>query len=103
MTNENKLIQQLINGFREQKGKASCYAYKPLKPGLIAMAFIMLHRQKRTDTRILVVVNTYDERLKLKEVLDAENLSYNITILTKTYISLNYQYNYDLNVRKLAY
>lgn len=98
MTNENKLIQQLINGFREQKGKASCYAYKPLKPGLIAVAFIMLHRQKRTDTRILVVVNTYDERLKLKEVLDAENLSYNITILTKTYISLNYQYNYDFTI-----
>lgn len=98
MTNENKLIQQLINGFREQKGKASCYAYKPLKPGIIAVTFIMLHRQKRTDTRILVVVNTYDERLKIKEVLDSENLSYNITILTKTYINLKYQYNYDFTI-----
>ena len=98
MNNEQKLILQLLDGFKNQKGKASCYAYKPLKAGIIATMFIMFHRKKRTDTKILVVVNTYDEKIKLKEALDSINLSNNVIILTKLYINLNYNYFYDFTI-----
>lgn len=83
-----------MDGFRNNKGKASCYAYKPLKPENIVAVFISAHRQKRTDTNILIVVRDYNERVKIKEILDSHNLSQNVTILSKTYINLNYNYNY---------
>ena len=94
MNNEQKLILQLMDGFRNNKGKASCYAYKPLKPENIIAVFISAHRQKRTDTNILIVVRDYNERIRIKEILDSHNLSQNVTILSKTYINLNYRYEY---------
>ncbi len=93
-SNEEKLIGQLMQGFQQQKGKASCYAYKPLRPEVIVGAFIYTHRRKRTDTNILIVVKDYEERLKVKELLDNLNISENVTILSKSYINLNYNYNY---------
>ena len=32
MTNEQKYILNLLKEFINQKGKGSCYAYKPVKP-----------------------------------------------------------------------
>lgn len=92
MTNEQKFILQVMDKFVEQKGKGTCYAYKPVKPENIIAVFINAHRQKRTDTKILIVTNTYEERLKIKGILETHNLIDNVTILTKTYI--NYKYNY---------
>ena len=80
MNNEQKLILQLMDGFRNNKGKASCYAYKPLKPENIVAVFINAHRQKRTDTNILIVVRDYNERVKIKEILDSHNLSQNVLL-----------------------
>lgn len=94
MNNEQKLILQLIDGFKAQKGKASCYAYKPLKPENIIAVFINLHRQKYQNTTIFIVTRDYDERVKIKEILENHGLAYNVTILTKTYIRLDYNYNY---------
>lgn len=92
MTNEQKFILQVMDKFVEQKGKGTCYAYKPIKPENIVTVFINAHRQKRTDTKILIITNTYEERLKIKNILETHNLLYNVTILTKTYI--NHKYNY---------
>ena len=94
MTNEQKYILQLTNKFVEQKGKGSCYAFKPIKPENIIFSFINLHRQKRTDTTILIVVRNYDERLKIKSLLEDNNLLDKITILSRSYMKTNYNYNY---------
>ena len=75
MNNEQKLILQLMDGFRNNKGKGSCYAYKPLKPENIVAVFISAHRQKRTDTKLLVVVNDFETRLKIVNLLQKFNLS----------------------------
>ena len=40
-----ELINKNFPEFVEKKGKASCYAYKPLKAGIIATMFIMFHRK----------------------------------------------------------
>ena len=68
MTNEQKFISQLISQFVKQKGKGSCYALSPVKAENIVITFINLHRQKRQDTTILIVVRDYEERLKIKEI-----------------------------------
>ena len=94
MTNEQKYILHLLKEFINQKGKGSCYAYKPVKPENILITFINQHRQKRTDTKLLVVVNDFETRLKIVNLLQKFNLSENITILTKTYINAKYKYDY---------
>lgn len=94
MTNEQKFILQLIDEFVKQKGKGSCYALNPLKPENIIISFINLHRQKRTDTTILIVVRDYNERVKIKELLEKYNLIDGVTILTRTFMKLEYKYNY---------
>lgn len=94
MTNEQKYIMQLIEGFVKHHGKASCFALTPLKFENIVISFINLHRQKRTDTTILIVVRDYNERIKIKELLEKYNLIDKVTILTRTYMKIEYNYNY---------
>lgn len=94
MTNEQKFILQLIDKFVAQKGKGSCYALTPVKPENIVVTFVNLHRQKRTDTTILIVVRDYNERIKIKELLEKYNLYTNVTILTRTFMRLDYNYHY---------
>ena len=95
MTNEQKYILQLIDGFRTNKGKSSCYALKPVKTENIIITFINLHRQKTKDTTIFIVTRDYNERELLVNLLDKYNLRDKVTILTKSYIKLHYNYNYD--------
>ena len=94
MTNEQKFISQLISQFVKQKGKGSCYALSPIKAENIVITFINLHRQKRQDTTILIVVRDYEERLKIKGLLEKYNLFANITILTRSYMRIDYNYNW---------
>lgn len=83
-----------MDKFVEKKGKASCYALKPIKPENIITVFINAHRQKRNDTKILIVTNTYEQRLKIKDILEKHNLIDNVTILTRKFINCNYYYVY---------
>ena len=83
-----------MDKFVEKKGKASCYALKPVKPENIITVFINAHRQKRNDTKILIVTDTYEQRLKIKDILEKHNLIDNITILTRKFINGYYNYIY---------
>lgn len=83
-----------MDKFVEKKGKASCYALKPVKPENIITVFINAHRQKRNDTKILIVTNTYEQRLKIKDILEKHNLIDNVTILTRKFINGYYNYIY---------
>ena len=94
MTNEQKYIMQLIEGFVKHRGKASCFALSPIKPKNIVVSFINLHRQKRIDSTILIVVRDYNERIKIKELLEKYNLIDKVTILTRTYMKTEYNYYY---------
>lgn len=94
MTNEQKHILQLVEKFIEQKGRGSCYCFPPLKAENIIISFINLHRQKRTDTKIFILVRDITYRTKLVELLKKYNLNNNVTILTKTYFNANYKYEY---------
>ena len=93
MTNEQKYITYLIDEFVKQKGKGSCYAYSPIKPENILITFVNLHRQKRQDTKILIVVDN-TTRQNVVNLLNKYNLQNNVTILTKTYIRTDYKYEY---------
>ena len=83
-----------MDKFVEKKGKASCYALKPIKPENIITVFINAHRQKRNDTKILIVTDTYEQRLKIKDILEKHNLIDNVTILTRKFINVYYNYIY---------
>lgn len=83
-----------MDKFVEKKGKASCYALKPVKPENIITVFINAHRQKRNDTKILIVTDTYEQRLKIKDILEKHNLIDNVTILTRKFINGYYNYIY---------
>lgn len=97
MNNIQKYIVQLIEKFKEQKGKGSCYCFNPVKYEQIITVFINLHRQKRQDTNILIVTKDYNQRMKIKETLEHYGLIDNVTILTKTYIKTEYKYNYTFS------
>ena len=94
MTNEQKYILQLIDKFVEQKGKGSCYAFKPIKPENVLISFINLHRQKRKDTSIFIAVKDFELRTKIKTLLEKYDLLDNVIILTQSYIKMHYHYNY---------
>ena len=95
MTNEQKYILQLIEGFTKRKGRASCYAFAPVKVENIIITFINLHRQKRQDTSIFIVTRTFDERVKILDLLNKYNLNNKVTILSQNYIKSFYDYKYD--------
>lgn len=95
MTNELKFISQLAQEFVKNKGKGTCYCYKPTKPETIILFFIGLHRMKHKNTKIFIVTENYAQRVNIKKLLEEKELAYNVTILSKDYVKYEYNYIYD--------
>ena len=100
MKAKEKVIEQIINGFQNHKGKASVYCFsKSIIPEIIYNIVTRFHA-KNKDYGIFIAVDKYETRsniykyLKEKE-LDLDN-DYNIKILSVDYIKLKYQYSFNL-------
>lgn len=96
----NKFITDVKVGFQNNKGKGSLYCFSnEVIPNLINEILINYHIKNPTKN-ILIVVDTYNTRIKLLDYFkkNIENFEdeYNIKVLSITYILTKYKYLYDL-------
>lgn len=97
---KNKFFKQVIDGFQNNKGKASIYCFeKSIIPELV-YNIITPFSKKHLNEKIFIVVDKYETRRIIKNFLDNKNINeengYNIKILSSSYIKLNYSYCYKL-------
>lgn len=99
MNNLNNITETILNEFQKNKGNSSLYCFTlNIIPEIISKILINFHK-KDTKRTILIVVDNYDNRIKLLEYFKAniENYEeYNINILTAKFINIKYKYIYDL-------
>ena len=102
-TCKDKIIKTIIDGFQNQKGKMSFYCFDTeFIPEIIYNVIVPFHN-KHSEQQIFIAVDNYDTRvailkyLRSKEEITSEN-GFNIKILSKSFISLRYHYNYKLIV-----
>lgn len=99
MNNKNKLINTIITGFQNLKGKASVYCFaKDVIPEIVYNV-INLFTKKHENSLITIVVDCYETRKQIKDYLNEhikENVKCNIKILTITYVNERYHYINDL-------
>lgn len=98
MKNEDKFIEDMLNGFQTNKGKASCYCIKPFSYVKLVSSIITKFRNK-SDDQIFVVVKNYKQRMEIINFLNANGTNVeelNIKIISVDYINLKYHYAYRL-------
>lgn len=97
--NKNKIIQEVLKGFQNNKGKGViyCFDYKII-PELVYNVIVPF--AKKHTGQILIVVDSYNTRASINKYLTDNNVTestgYNIKILSKDYINLKYKYEYKL-------
>lgn len=100
MTNKEKYIGQVLNGFQEKRGKASVYCFsKEIIPELV-YNIINRFTNKYKGKSIFIAVDGFATRSTIMKYLSDNNISvdkgYNIKVLSRNYIASYYSYNYDL-------
>lgn len=100
MKAKEKVIEQIINGFQNHKGKASVYCFsKSIIPEIIYNIVTRFHA-KNKDYGIFIAVDKYETRSNIYKYLKEKELDlnndYNIKILSVDYIKLKYQYSFNL-------
>ena len=95
--NKNKLIQQVIDGFRHNKGKASMYCFtKEIIPKIIS-SILYNYINNRPDDNIFIIVDCYNTRQNILKEIKQNNINTeHIKILSKDFIKAEYNYNYNL-------
>lgn len=97
-TNTNKYIDEVKNGFQQNKGVGSVYCYNTdILPNLV-FAIVDSFRNKHPDKPIFIAVDTYETRMSISKVLREkfDSNTDNIKILSCNYINTKYNYKYDL-------
>ena len=100
MTNKEKLINTIIDGFQHYRGKASCYCFnKDVVPELV-YSVVRLFLDKNKQRTVLIVVDNYATRVNIKTILDnygiTEANGYNYRIYSKDFVKTKYVYFYNL-------
>lgn len=102
MTTKEKLINQIVDGFQQLKGKASVYCFTPSVIPDIVYKVITLYHTKHPDAKIFIGVDGYNTRQNITKILNANNINkdsgYNINILSQDYIKTQYNYSYDFTI-----
>lgn len=91
MTNTDKFIQEIKQGFQNNKGKGSVYCFTTEIIPKLVNEVISGVLNKNPDRSIFIVVDDYNTRINISTRLRFEN----IKVLTKTYINTKYSYKYD--------
>lgn len=100
MNNKDKLIDIIVNGFRNFKGKVSTYCFSKDAYLEIIKTIILKCIEKNKSISIFIVVDSYNTRSGIMNYLKRYNVSvdngYNIKCLSCDYVQQQYHYNYDL-------
>lgn len=98
MKNEDKLITQVINGFQNNKGKASVYCFSINVIPKLVYSIIIPFCKKHPDKQIFIVVDCYNARKSIYDYLNSQNVNsdngYNIRILSVDFVKPQYHYEY---------
>lgn len=100
MNKFDKYVDDVINGFQNNRGKASVYCFKPFNPIIVAYNVINRFHVKNPQDEIFIVVDSYNTRVALLNHFkncgcDLEN-DYKLKVLSTTYINTKYSYRYKL-------
>jgi hypothetical protein len=102
MKNEDKLITQVINGFQNNKGKASVYCFSTDVIPKLVYSIIIPFCKRHPDKQIFIVVDCYNTRKSIYNYLNSQNVNsdngYNIRILSVDFIKPQYHYEYMLTL-----
>lgn len=102
MKNKIKLINKIIDGFQQFKGKASTYCFSiDIVPELI-YNIVNRFTSKHKNASIFIVVDCYNTRRVIFKYLKEHNISkdsgYNIECLSADYIKEQYHYTHSFNI-----
>lgn len=96
LKNKDKLIREVVNGFQENRGRASVYCFNhDVIPELI-YNIIKPFSTKNPNDQIFIVVNEYETRKAILDFIKSKNETYNLRILSYSYINTKYSYYYKL-------
>ena len=93
---DDKVIEQVKEGFQRNKGKGSIFLYEPINIYVLIFNFIVSIKNKTPDGSILVITNTFEQRQKVIscfDVLEENNKNYylnKLTILSKGFVNTRY-------------
>lgn len=94
MKNEDKYLNEVMQGFQDAKGKACLFCPSTIDYVNIIAESIRRYRVRRPDEQILIIIKDYSIRIKLWNKLSIDNLLNNVKILTYEYVKTIYAINF---------
>jgi len=96
MTAYEKLQLDVVKGFRQKRGKAGVYIYKPISPYNIIIKIVELFNKAHTNSKICIICRESYEAKELREYFNRLNVTSIIDVLSVGYVRSNFNYQYDL-------
>lgn len=103
MTVIEKYYEQVLDKWKEHKGKGSVVVVKPFKIEELIVKTVLKVLEKTPDSKVLIVVDGYNTRLSLNNIFSKQlgDIS-RIKILSEDYITCNHYFSYDLGILYMA-
>lgn len=102
MNNTKTYIKQVIDGFQNNRGKASVYCFNTAIIPELVYNIIIPYFNKRPHEQLFIVVDGYNTRCKIINYFKIKGITedngYNIKILSQDYIKLKYCYKYNFTI-----
>lgn len=98
MTNKERYIEEITNGFQKNRGKGSCYCFAPLDPSYLIATIIYKYWIKHQEDEIFIITPDYTYFGRIKFIINKiypEN-TFKLKFCTKDYINFKYHYTYNL-------
>lgn len=99
MKNKQKLINQIIDGFQQHRGKASAYCFAKSVIPEVVFNVVSRYGAKYPTEQIIIIVDRYNTRKSIIDFLNAQpNVSTRIKVFTEGYVSDRYNYRSGLTI-----
>lgn len=100
MTSKEKLINTVLDGFQQNKGKASCYCFNTDVVPELVFNIVFRFLNKNINRTVLIVVDNYNTRCLIKNALEVNGITemngYKYKIYSKDFVNLDRIYLYNL-------
>lgn len=100
MTSKEKLINTVLDGFQQNKGKASCYCFNTDVVPELVFNVVFRFLNKNMNRTVLIVVDNYNTRCLIKNALESNGITesngYRYKIYSKDFVNLDRIYLYNL-------
>lgn len=100
MTSKEKLINTVLDGFQQNRGKASCYCFNTDVVPELVFNVIFRFLNKNINRTVLIVVDNYNTRCLIKNILENNGITefngYRYKIYSKDFVNLERLYLYNL-------